>query len=33
MRYDMKEMFQQKSFLVSPEPAGAKKNFFYLTVI
>ena len=28
MRYDMKEMFQQKSFLVSPEPAGAKKKFF-----
>ena len=28
MRYDMKEMFQQKSFLVSPEPAEAKKSFF-----
>ncbi len=28
MRYDMKEMFQQKSFLVSPESAGAKKKFF-----
>ncbi len=29
----MKEMFQQKSFLASPEPAEAKKSFFYLTVI
>ena len=28
MRYDMKEMFQQKSFLASPEPAEAKKKFF-----
>ena len=28
MRYDMKEMFQQKSFLASPESAGAKKKFF-----
>ncbi|WP_314312530.1 hypothetical protein [Hoylesella saccharolytica] len=24
----MKEMFQQKSFLVSPESTGAKKKFF-----
>ena len=24
----MKELFQQKSFLASPEPAGAKKKFF-----
>ena len=30
MRYDMKEMFQQKSFLASPEPAGAKKSFLAL---
>jgi len=31
MRYDMKEMFQQKSFLASPESAGAKKKFFSVT--
>ena len=30
MRYDMKEMFQQKSFLASPESAGAKKSFLAL---
>ena len=33
MRYDMKEMFQQKSFLVSPESAGAKKKFFSIARI